>query len=169
MKHLRETIVADIMMVKVARWLRLMGIKVSDAKYIDDTDILNYVKKYKHPVLLTSDVEFSRRANKVGINAICVPAKLEFQDQVAYVIKRLDYKLDKNKISTLCTKCAHRLQILNKSELKDLKNYNIPNNSYNSYSKFYYCKYCKKVYWHGSHWNHIIESIKLIEKKAYKK
>ncbi len=148
----RLNIVADIMMAKVARWLRIMGIKVSDAKYVDDTDILNYIKHYRHPVLLTSDVEFSRRAERIRIKAICVPSDMDLDHQVAYVLKRLDINIDKTKIGSLCTSCGTRLDKINK---KDLDNEKIPHNSLKAYKEFYKCPKCGKVYWRGSHWHEI--------------
>ena len=159
MSEFKYNITADVMMAKVARWLRLMGIRVNNPKFIDDTLILNSIKKYKHPALLTSDVEFHKRALKAGIKSICVPAHLSNEDQVRYVLNGLDLKIDKSKIGSLCTKCGHRLIKIDKYKASD---YGVPKNSLESYDEFFYCKYCKKVYWHGSHWVGIMKIINKI-------
>ncbi|ASI14081.1 PIN domain and zinc ribbon domain protein [Candidatus Mancarchaeum acidiphilum] len=148
----RLNIVADIMMAKVARWMRLLGIKVNDAKYIDDTQILNYIKRYRHPVLLTSDVEFSRRAEKIRVKAICVPSNIDLNHQVAYVLKRMDIDASRIKAGSLCTSCGARLIRINKASLESDK---IPKNSLDAYDKFYKCPKCGKTYWRGSHWSEI--------------
>ncbi|VVB77146.1 Mut7-C RNAse domain protein [uncultured archaeon] len=54
-------IYADVMLAKLARWLRLAGISVLNAPYVDDTELLYSVAGAKG-ILLTSDVELSRRS-----------------------------------------------------------------------------------------------------------
>lgn len=165
MSELNYNITADVMMAKVARWLRLMGIRVNNPKFIDDTLILKSIKKYKHPALLTSDVEFHKRAIRAGVKSVCVPAHLSNEDQVRYVLNELDLKVDKSKIGSLCTKCGHRLIRIDRSKASE---YDVPKNSLDSYDEFFYCKYCKKVYWHGSHWVRISKIINEISNNKLK-
>lgn len=52
--------VADVMLKKLARWMRMLGFSVLFGE-INDTKLL---EKSKNAVLLTRDVELSKRAKK---------------------------------------------------------------------------------------------------------
>jgi hypothetical protein len=66
-----EKVYADVMLAKLARWLRLAGVPVLDAPYVDDTRLLGAVGRRKG-LLLTSDEELFARARKRGVEALLV-------------------------------------------------------------------------------------------------
>jgi len=83
-------IVADNMLVKLARWLRLGGISVENAPYTDDNKIISFVKR-KRALLLTSDKQLARRSRRRGFDVLLINyANLD--KQLAYVIKALSLK-----------------------------------------------------------------------------
>ena len=51
---------ADVMLAKLARWLRMAGIAVYDAPFIDDDALLGSVER-RGGVLLTSDEQLCAR------------------------------------------------------------------------------------------------------------
>ena len=64
--------IADEMLVKLARWLRIIGINVENVSEVEEDEILKLVKA-KNAVLLTSDKILHKKAFSQKIEAILVP------------------------------------------------------------------------------------------------
>jgi len=143
-----QKLVADAMLVKMARWLRLFGVSVKEIKYKNDKMILAYVKR-NDATLLTCDRTAYQMARKRRIGCIFIP-NMDFDHQLAYVFKALGRAPKINRLR--CTLCNRQIMPISKSFAKS---HNTPANALRQNNKFYYCSACKKIYWHGSHWVHI--------------
>ena len=82
---------ADGMLGKLARWLRMLGHDIIYSVQFNDSEILELIKKDKR-VLLTKDLELYKRAIGRGLDAYYVEGKNE-SERLAEVAKRYNIQL----------------------------------------------------------------------------
>jgi hypothetical protein len=145
-------LVADAMLGKLARWLRLAGISVKDAPYNEDERIIAFVKR-ERATLLTADSALASRARKRKFKVLLV-TEGDLVHQLAYVTKKLDLKLN-SKPGMLCSVCNHKLGLVSIEKVRD----RVPERVAMLHKKFYVCRNCKRVYWEGTHWRAISRTI----------
>jgi len=149
--------IADGMLGKLARWLRLAG---HDVTYIGDLQVrpkeqdsvLLERAKIEGMVLLTCDLELHRRAKKAGIRTAFIEAK-DVVSQLAEVSKRSGKKIEINPENSRCPMCNGLLESANEEEVKSL----VPESVTKTRQEFWRCVKCGKIYWRGRHWKTIIE------------
>jgi uncharacterized protein len=151
---------ADIMLKKLARWLRIVGVDAAYPAVTDDNSILELAKK-ENRILLTQDVELSKRAKKKEIPAFLVARETKVEEQVALVLKEFKIPLDFPN-NTLCPACGGALAIVGREQVRG--NDNVPAGVLARNSKFWLCK-CGKAYWEGSHWGEIKKSVEKIKRE----
>ncbi|MFH1470849.1 MAG: Mut7-C RNAse domain-containing protein [Candidatus Micrarchaeota archaeon] len=152
---------ADIMLKKLARWMRMVGYDTVYPDFTEDEKMLELAKETKR-ILLTQDVELASRASKRGVRALLVPRDVEVESQVAFVLGELKLSIDfPNK--TLCPQCNGELEIVGRERVGG--NANVPAGVLERNSSFWLCESCKKVYWEGSHWGRIKKSVEKIKKE----
>ncbi len=149
--------VADAMLGKIARKLRMFGFDTIYDSNIEDYDILN-LSKYRKRIVLTSDKTLFKRCKKKGIDAILTYEKTEIENLVT-IFSSLNIKFIAQELPYLCTRCNGLLDtIIDKNLIK----HNIPIHVLNNNKIFYQCRKCSKIYWKGSHIEHISRLIKRI-------
>lgn len=141
-------IVADSMLSKLARWLRLANISVIEAPYKDDDMLIGFVRR-KNAVLLTSDYGLYRRSAKRNFKALLVTGS-DTEKQLAFVSKSLGLRLS-DRPGRICPVCNHSLVEVRRDKLSG----KVPEMSFKRYRKFFLCKNCGRVYWRGTHWKRI--------------
>ncbi|MGC8629175.1 MAG: Mut7-C RNAse domain-containing protein [Candidatus Micrarchaeia archaeon] len=139
------TLVADVMLSKLARWLRLSGTSVEDVRFSDDDRIIKYVKE-KKAILLTADEALAQRSKKQGFKVLLVKEG-SIEEQLAFVAKSLGLNISACP-SSICTYCNAPLERIKK---EDAVKY-VPEHVAKRYRAFYKCPKCGRVYWHGTHW-----------------
>ncbi len=154
-------LVADSMLSKLARWLRLGGISIENAPCGDDKEIISFVKR-RRAILLTADEQLANRSRKRGFRVLLVREK-DLEHQLAHVISTLGLKV--NVPGMICPICNGKLASIGKKNVKGL----VPENAYKKHRKFYKCEKCGKVYWEGTHWKKIRERYKKVLKIANEK
>lgn len=155
-KSEQQELIADAMLVKLARWLRLFGVSVKEIKYKNDKMILAYVKRH-NAILLTCDMTACQMARKRRISCILVP-NTNFDQQLAYTFKALGGAPNTNTLR--CTICNKQIRLVSKSFAKS---HAAPANALKQNNRFYYCSACKKLYWHGSHWVRICKRARRVK------
>ena len=153
--------VADAMLGKIARKLRLFGFDIVYDPNIDDMDILNSLKYYGR-IVLTNDRALIKRCKKRGIDTILLNNKTELEKLVT-IFRSLDIKnISLQNLSNLCTCCNGILEtIIDKNSIKS----QIPDRLLHSRDIFYKCSQCNKIYWIGTHIEHIACLIRDINTK----
>lgn len=141
-------LVADVMLAKLARWLRLSGNAISDVKSSDDKEIIRYVKRRK-AVLLTKDEGLAARSKKNNFKVLLVEGN-SIGEQLAFVAKKLKLRI-KAEPAMICPVCNLKLYRTEKSKVRK----KLPKKSSVLYNEFYICKKCGRVYWKGTHWQDI--------------
>ncbi|AEC52294.1 hypothetical protein PNA2_1380 [Pyrococcus sp. NA2] len=142
--------IADMMLGRLARWLRLYGY---DTVYgiNDDDEILNIARK-ENRVILSRDLELVRRARKLGIEAIFIKSNsLEEQvSQLMHLGVSFDELFPEN---ARCPKCNGRIIRVDKEHVKG----KVPEAVYNAYEEFYVCTNCGQIYWPGRQWREMLK------------
>lgn len=140
---------ADHMLGRLARWLRMFGYDTLYPRALKDNEIIKIVNK-ENRVLLTRDKTL---ANSKNTKAILIES-VNIEKQLEQVVKEANLKI-KNPFSR-CTICNYPII---KVEKKDVIK-NVPEKVYQYNYEFWKCQNCSKIYWKGSHWEKICEKIK---------
>lgn len=147
---------ADGMLGRLTRWLRLLGCDVVYKPDATDGTLIEAAEEGGR-VLLTSDLNLYRRAMGKGVEAYLVDADEEAL-KLAKISKRFGISLTVNMESSRCPICNSPL----KKEEKNVVECKISQKTLQRYRDFWVCanRECGKVYWQGSHWRMIDQTLK---------
>jgi uncharacterized protein with PIN domain len=140
---------ADGMMGKLARWLRMLGQDVIYSVKFNDSELLELAKKEER-VLLTKDFELYKRAIIRGLDAYYVEGKSK-SEHLAEVAKRYSLLLTIDMDKSHCPICNTKLTATPKEKLQG----ELEKNTFTYYDKFWKCPNCRQIYWKGAHWKQI--------------
>ncbi len=155
-------IIADMMLGRLARWLRLYGY---DTLYgiEDDNEILRVAMK-EGRILLSRDEDLIKRAKKLGIRAILLNSN-SLEMQIDELRKEGFEFAELFPANARCPKCNGLIQPISKDDVKD----KIPSPVYEKYDEFYVCVNCGQIYWPGKQWEEIVKIDRKIRKSTAKK
>jgi uncharacterized protein with PIN domain len=148
---------ADGMLGRLARWLRLAG---HDVAYIGDMqvppegqdDVLLERAKLEGRTLLTCDLALHRRARRAGIRTAFIGTK-DIVSQLAEISKRSGERIEIDPENSRCPVCNGTLEPAASKEVRGL----VPETVARTGREFWRCVDCGKIYWKGRHWKSIIE------------
>jgi len=148
-KPIREIkFIVDVNVGKLAQKLRLLGFDTLFKNDFTDKEIVELSLQEKR-VILTRDksiLKFSAVTHGYWIR------NDDPDEQLREVVNR--FQLENNfKVFTRCSICNELLHPIDKSLLYD----RLPDNTLLFFNFFMECKGCKKIYWQGSHYDHIRE------------
>lgn len=146
--------VTDGMLGKLTRWLRMLGHDVKYSNKLGDKELIR-IARMEHRVLLTRDLELYQQAVAHGVQTFYVNGQGE-ADKLARLAKRFDLKLEMNVEVSRCPKCNTRI----KPVLKERVRGRVPENTFARYEYFWECPGCGQIYWRGSHWDRIEETLR---------
>ncbi|MEM3737632.1 MAG: Mut7-C RNAse domain-containing protein [Candidatus Bathyarchaeia archaeon] len=148
---------ADGMLGRFTRWLRLLGYDVVYEPDTTDETLINTAKEDGR-ILLTSDLDLYRRAVGRGVEAYFVDVGEEEAIKLSRFSKRFGASLRVRVESSRCPTCNSLLKRVEWSAVKD----KIPQETLKRYREFWTCTNgkCGKVYWQGSHWRMIDQTLK---------
>jgi uncharacterized protein with PIN domain len=149
---------ADGMLGKLARWLRMLGHDVVYSNELNDSELLEAGKNEKR-VLLTKDLELYQRAVARGTESFYLEGE-DAADQLAELGQRYSLILVIEMEKSHCPVCNTKLKATPKDQLSE----GLEKNTLTYYEKFWKCPNCGQVYWQGAHWKQINNT--LIEAKA---
>lgn len=150
--------VADTMLEKLARWLRILGYDV----------IYDFSKSLKELVEISNSDErvfLTRRKsfpeNMIPISVFLVGGE-KFDLQLKNVI--VQFGLDINsKLFTRCVDC--NVEVAKVSDKETIKE-KVPLRSWDGFNEFYECLNCGKVFWKGSHITNTMKKLnRILDKK----
>ena len=145
--------IADGMLGKLTRWLRLLGNNVEYSSKLDDAQLITIAKKERR-TLLTRDLELYQQAIAKGIGAFYLDGKTEAED-LSQLAKRFNISLDIDMAKSRCTKCNVRVRPISKEKVAD----KIEKSTFSYYSEFWECPKCGQIYWQGAHWTRIRKTL----------
>ncbi len=143
--------VADAMVGRLAKWLRLLGFDVFYYPQIDDRQVIKIAREQERTILTRDTGLLRHRGLKdpIFIRSDKVPDQLiELKDRVNF--------LDADPMGR-CVLCNGKLsRVTGKEEVRTL----VPDFVYHNFQDFTRCGDCGKVYWEGSHYKRFREKVR---------
>jgi len=150
--------IVDGMLGSLTRWLRILGHDVKYSTKFVDNELLE-IAGNEDRILLTRDVELLQRAKTHQIRAFCVEEKDE-AERLAHLAQKCSIKLDVDASVSRCPICGSPLHQVDKECICD----KVPSGTMKRVSKFWGCDGCGKIYWQGTHWKQINETLNKAKK-----
>lgn len=140
---MEKRFLADVMLGRLARWLRILGYDTLYArKGIDSVLVVRADSEGR--LILTRD---SRLYRKLGPQRAFFIHADGFRDQMAELIGSLDMPRDPHRFLTRCLDCNQPLVPISKEDARIL----VPPFVYQTTEAFRTCPQCKKIFWPGTH------------------
>jgi uncharacterized protein with PIN domain len=141
--------IADVMVGKLARWLRILGFDTEYSNKYEDDEIIR-IAEAQDRIILTRDIPLASRR----MNARCLVIDSDYyREQVRQVIATLSLK--DFAVFSRCIECNTPLQDADKEDVFE----RIPPFVYLTQERFAMCPSCKRVYWHGTHADAILKRL----------
>jgi uncharacterized protein len=132
--------VADVMLGRLAKRLRLLGFDVYYNDKLNDNGVIG-ISLDEDRVILTRDRSLSNRPLS-GTHLFIRSERVQEQvDQVLAALPLTAHPL------TRCSECNRPLIPIARRDAKDL----VPAHVYERYKEFHRCDACGRIYWKGSH------------------
>lgn len=149
--------VADCMLGRLAKWLKILGFDVLFFSKAEDKDLVD-ISRRENRVLLTRDSGLIEKTKKRK-NRLFV-ASDAWEDQVVQVLD--EYGLwDSVRPNTRCLECNRPLKPLPKDAARNLVTPYVLEHA----TSFAICPQCDRVYWQGTHYGDMERKIEKILSK----
>jgi uncharacterized protein with PIN domain len=143
--------IADAMLGRLAKWLRILGFDVLYYPDIDDREVVRIAREQERTIL-TRDTQLTKRR---GLPGVIFVDKDDVFDQLTLIGARLG--LSQTTLSGRCAVCNGMIgEVTQKEEVRNL----VPDFIYLNFPVFMRCRDCGKVYWEGSHRKAMREKVK---------
>jgi uncharacterized protein with PIN domain len=143
--------IADVMVGKLARWLRVLGFDVMYSNKYDDDEVIR-IADAENRIILTRDTRLAARRP----NSQCLLIESgNYQEQIRQVLRSFDLK--NFNVFSRCLECNAALQDVDKESVFD----KVPPYVYLTQDRFARCPSCDRVYWHGTHAEEMLKRIRL--------
>jgi uncharacterized protein with PIN domain len=134
------------MLGTLAKWLRILGYDTLFDPALDDYQLMRLARA-EDRVLLTRDHELAGRR---GLRALLITGE-HLKDQIRQVLADLDLEPDRS--FSRCPACNELLQDLDWEAARA----RVPAYVARTHEAFKICPACRRVYWRGTHWQHMDE------------
>ncbi len=141
--------IADIMVGKLAKYLRMAGLDVIYINTASDDEIIKIASDTDRMVLTRDSLMLARKEFKNGTLKNLYIKDEKLKNQLEQIKSDLKISLEPNLVR--CVECN---QLLIRVEKEDIKN-KIPPYVFKTQKSFLYCKKCDKYYWKGTHYQNI--------------
>ncbi len=148
----KRAFVADVMLGRLARWMRAAGWDTAYDPSWSDNQLVRLARA-EGRVLLTRDVELARRPGMVTL----LVASDRLEEQLRQVMEAFGLRLQWD--ATRCMICNVPLEAVARDQLKD----RVPPYIYATHSSFKRCPACGRIYWQGTHWRRIVRLLAAAE------
>ncbi len=146
--------IADGMLGKITRWLRMLGHDVKYSRSLNDERLIEIAKSERR-TLLTSDLELYRQATVRGVKVFFVE-RTTGAKKLANLARRFKVKLEFDVNVSRCPKCNTRIKPIPKEKIIG----KVPETTASYYDEFWECPNCEQIYWQGAHWGRIQATLK---------
>lgn len=155
--------IADIMVGKLAKYLRMAGNDVMYINDISDNEILKIAKNENRIVLTRDTLMLQRKDCKNNT----IKSLLIKDDKILNQLKQIKSELQINLKPNLI-RCLDCNKILIKVKKEDIPS-KVPPYVYKTQKNFLYCGNCNKYYWRGTHYDSINNTFNIINNKHINK
>lgn len=145
--------ISDAMLGRLTRWLRILGHTVIYDQELSDNQILSLAQA-NNWTILTRDHELHQRALRQGTLCIYLRGRT-ISDKLVELSRHFSLSFQLDATISRCAVCGAYLEQVDKSIIQS----EIPAGTLNHYTTFWQCVKCSKVFWQGSHWNRICQTV----------
>lgn len=142
----------DGMLGSLARWLRIGGYDTEYRRDTEDDELVDEALRGSR-ILLTRDEVLAIRAKKRGVDAIHIKSE---GDEKALAQLSAELGLTFDPTLSRCPKCNHAVEKVDKADVEG----RVPEGTYKVIDDYWACPQCGSVYWRGSHWPKIVETLR---------
>ena len=142
--------VADVMLGRLAKWLRLAGFDVLYSNRFSDNELVR-ISKDEGRVLLSRDTRLLVRS---AVRSFIFLESQDLQEQIRQVFKTLNVTTLPSPL-TRCLSCNESLQEASRENVRLI----VPEYVYNTQEHFKSCPACGKVFWAGTHRTAVIRTL----------
>ncbi len=146
--------VADRMLGRLSRWLRLFGYDTLTARENED-DMLLVLAADEGRILLSRDRVLIWRAMKKGITAYNIRSQ-EIMGQLREMHEAFNIEYEPR--MDRCTLCNSAIRTVDPDEMERIREKEYVFSSGRD-TEFWICDKCGQVYWLGKHWENIREMV----------
>lgn len=140
------------MLGKLAKWLRMLGYDTTYIPDADDDELVRIAVR-EDRILLTRD---RRLCDRRMVRKRCVFVDWgSTKEQVRQVVRELNLDVDREALFTRCAVCNGEIAPVSKPSIAD----RVPPYVYATQSEFGYCAGCDRIYWRGTHVQHVLEAL----------
>lgn len=143
---------ADGMLGKTARWLRILGYDTVYLRSEADENLIR-ICSAEDRILLTSDKKLYVEAVKAGVQTLLIEGRSE-AERLARIASTLNLKFEVNPDRSRCPECNSTLRRI---KVEEAEAKGVPEGVLRWNRIFWACTGCGKVYWIGSHARRIKE------------
>jgi uncharacterized protein with PIN domain len=136
------------MLGTLAKWLRILGYDTLFDPDIDDHQLVRLARA-EGRLILTRDRELARRR---GVRVLLIASE-HLDDQIRQVLADLDLEPDRS--FSRCPVCNEPLVAIDRETARS----RVPAYVARTQRTFRSCPICQRVYWRGTHWQHINEQL----------
>lgn len=142
--------VADKMLGRLARWLRVIGQDVTYGSHLSGYGLIRAARK-EGRLILTRD----RRIRKKNPPDYLLIDSDRFRDQLRQVIEACGLDPFKEAF-TRCVECNTEIQPIAKEDTRE----RVPPYVFSTHEKFSVCPTCGRLYWPATHQQKMVEELK---------
>ncbi len=153
--------IADGMLGKLSRWLRILGYDVEYSNNLGDKELIE-TARIERRILLTRDFQLFQQASMRGIESFLVEGTVNVE-KLAILANRFDLRLEVNVSLSRCPKCNTAIKVIQRERVVG----RVPDKALSRYESFWECPNCMKIYWQGSHWQRINQTLLAAEKQKF--
>ena len=149
--------IADDMLGKLAKWMRIMGCDVEYFRSITDKELAERAYASGR-IILTRDTLLIRRRKVKGNHFFVIGDS--YKDQIRQVVKH--FSIDPySQILTRCIICNEPLVNIDKASIAS----KVPAYVYETQNTFETCPSCKRIYWNATHKERMVKQLEEILKE----
>ena|SRR5436190_1517519 len=142
---------ADRMLGKLARWLRILGYDTAYLPQLSPAGVMREGRRQQR-LILTRDTRLLRRKDAPPF--IFVQSD-HFREQLQQIVDTLH--LDPLRaLLTRCLECNQTLTEVTKAEVRE----RVPEYVWQTQSEFRRCPECHRLYWGATHRDHVLEELR---------
>jgi uncharacterized protein with PIN domain len=149
--------IADAMLGRLAKWLRILGVDVLYDPRMDDRQVIR-VARQQQRIILTRDRGFTNRKGLAG--SVIFITSSEPLEQLREIRGKMDFTAAEPQ--GRCVACNGVLEGVARETVREV----VPDFVFHTVSHFMKCRDCDKVYWKGSHYEKFADTVKTVLKEG---
>jgi uncharacterized protein with PIN domain len=150
--------VADEMLGRLAKWLRILGCDTLYRTGVSDYELIR-IAACEHRVIVTRD---RKLGGKTVANRVLWVHSDRYEDQLGEVVAGLGLETRPEMLFSFCLDCNVPVVFVEKECIREA----VPEFVYKNHASFHGCPVCGKIYWGGSHYQNAVRKISGFLKKG---